>query len=91
MIVSAALGEPAATPLRIVVCRAPRGYLGLPAGKTRCVAAVKVFGEPVANAVVDTSEGAVTFLDATHLVDAFEAAPRPFAATREAQAIWSNP
>lgn len=91
VIVSAALVEPAATPLRIVVCRAARGYLGLPAGKTRCVAAVKVFGEPAPNAVVDTSEGAVTFLDVAHLIDAPDAAPRPFAAAREAQGIWSNP
>ncbi|WP_437532112.1 chemotaxis protein CheW [Sorangium sp. So ce726] len=91
VIVSPVLAEPAATPLRIVVCRAARGYLGLPAGKTRCVAAIKVFGEPAPNAVVDTSEGAVTFLDVTHLVDASDAAPRPFAATREAQGIWSNP
>ncbi|WP_437992479.1 chemotaxis protein CheW [Sorangium sp. So ce145] len=91
VIVSPVLAEPAATPLRIVVCRAARGYLGLPAGKTRCVAAVEVFGEPVPNAVVDTSEGAVTFLDVTHLVDASDAAPRPFVTTREAQGIWSNP
>ncbi|WP_437590959.1 chemotaxis protein CheW [Sorangium sp. So ce1000] len=90
VIVSAALA-PAATPLRIVVCRAARGYLGLPAAKTRCVAAVHVFGEPAPNAVVDTSEGAVTFLDVAHLLDASDGAPRPFVATRRAQAIWSNP
>ncbi|WP_441288857.1 chemotaxis protein CheW [Sorangium sp. KYC3313] len=91
VIASPVLAEPEATPLRIVVCRAARGYLGLPAGKTRCVAAVEVFGEPAPNALVDTSEGAVTFLDAIHLVDASDAAPRPFAATREAQGVWSNP
>ncbi|WP_437624276.1 chemotaxis protein CheW [Sorangium sp. So ce1151] len=83
VIVSAPLAGPAAAPLRIVVCRTPRGYLGLPAGKTRCVAAVKVFGELLPKAVVDTSEGVVTFLDVTHLLDASEAAPQQVAAPRE--------
>ena len=91
VIVSAALAGPAAAPQRIVVCRAARGYVGLPAAKTRCVAAVEVFGEPVPNAVVDTSEGVVTFLDVARLLDAPDGAPRPSVATREAQALWSTP
>ncbi len=86
VIMSAPLADPAVTPLRIVVCRTQRGYLGLPAGKTRCVAAVKVYGELVPKAVVDTSEGVVTFLDVTHLLTTSEAAPQPLLASREDRA-----
>ncbi|AUX44264.1 chemotaxis signal transduction protein [Sorangium cellulosum] len=91
VILSAPAGEPAVTPLRIVVCRTPRGYLGLPAGKTRCVAAVKVYGELVPGAVVDTSEGVVTFLDVTHLLTASGGAPRPLLASREDRAVELGP
>lgn len=90
VILSAPLAEPAAAPLRIVVCRTQRGYLGLPAGKTRCVAAVKVFGELVPKAVVDTSEGVVSFLDVTHMLDASEGAPQPSVAPRGDLAAWSG-
>ncbi|XXX78425.1 chemotaxis protein CheW [Sorangium sp. So ce134] len=82
------LAEPAAAPLRIVVCRTQRGYLGLPAGKTRCVAAVKVLGELVPKAVVDTGEGVVTFLDVSHLLDAPEGAPQPSVAPRADLDAW---
>lgn len=79
-------GSPAA-PSRIVVCRTHRGYLGLPAGKTRCVAAVKIYGELVPKAVVDTSEGVVTFLDAVHLLASSEGPAQPFfAASSRGQA-----
>ncbi|WP_437318250.1 chemotaxis protein CheW [Sorangium sp. So ce385] len=88
VIVSAPLAEPEAAPLRIVVCRTQRGYLGLPAGKTRCVAAVKVFGELAPKAVVDTSEGVVTFLDVLHLLDASEGAPQPSVAPRDDPSAW---
>ncbi|WP_437690325.1 chemotaxis protein CheW [Sorangium sp. So ce176] len=90
VIVSVPLAEPAEAPLRIVVCRTARGYLGLPAGKTRCVAAVEVFGELSPDVVVDTSEGKVTFLDVTHLLDAAGGAPQPVAAPREARAAGSG-
>ncbi|AUX29069.1 MULTISPECIES: chemotaxis protein CheW [Sorangium] len=88
VIVSAPLAEPAAAPLRIVVCRTQRGYLGLPAGKTRCVGAVQVFGELAPKAVVDTREGVVTFLDVIHLLDASEGAPQPSVAPRGDPAAW---
>lgn len=54
--------------LRIIVCRTQRGYLGFCADKTRCVASVKVYGDLVSEAVLDTSEGVVTFLDPGRLV-----------------------
>jgi hypothetical protein len=72
MILTNPAGGEAATPLRIVVCRTHRGYLGLPAGRTRCVGAVKVYGDLVPKTVVDTSEGVVTFLDSARLVEASE-------------------
>ncbi|WP_433933607.1 chemotaxis protein CheW [Sorangium cellulosum] len=90
IVIVSALAGPAAAPLRIVVCRTPRGYLGLPAGKTRCVPAVQVSGELAPGAVVDTSEGTVTFLDVTHLLDAAEGAPQPVVAQREARAAGSG-
>jgi hypothetical protein len=70
-------------PSRIVVCRTQRGYLGLPAGKTRCVGAVKIYGELVPKAVVDTSEGVVTFLDAVHLLASSEGPAQPSAASSD--------
>ncbi|WP_437677800.1 chemotaxis protein CheW [Sorangium sp. So ce131] len=86
VIVSVPLAEPTAPPRRIVVCRTQRGYLGLPAGNTRCVAAVEVYGELQPSAVVDTSEGAVTFLDVAQLLDAPDGAPRPLGAPRDGHA-----
>lgn len=68
-------------PSRIVVCRTHRGYVGLPAGKTRCVGAVKIYGELLPKAVVDTSEGVVTFLDAVHFLASSEGPAQPSAAS----------
>jgi hypothetical protein len=55
------------TPLRVIICRTPRGYLGLPAGRTRCADSIKVYGDLAPNAVIDTSEGLFTFLDPVQL------------------------
>lgn len=54
--------------LRIAICRTNRGYMGLPAGRTRCVNAVDVYGELAHRAVDDSSEGVVTFLDSAQIV-----------------------
>ena len=63
-------GREKETPHRMIICRTHRGYLGLPAGKTRCVASVKLYSELLPNTVMDTSEGVVTFLDSAALVAA---------------------
>jgi len=54
-------------PSRIIVCTTSRGYVGLPAMAAE-VGAVHLHASPTAGAVVDSSVGAITYVDPEELV-----------------------
>jgi hypothetical protein len=64
-VAGAARGE---LPRRILVCPTGRGHVGLPATSTRLVGEVELRGALASGAIVDSSVGALTFVDPEALV-----------------------
>lgn len=66
---------------RLLICTTEHGHLGLPADSTHATGAVTLHAEPVSGAVVDSSEGALTYLDpaalARALVEPVQGQPEP--------------
>lgn len=58
-----------ATPHRLIVCKTPKGFVGIPAEATRAVGTVYLAIEPISGEPVDSSEGPLTVVDPTHLVE----------------------
>ncbi len=72
----------AAQPLRIVVCRTPHGFVGLPATSARTVCEVELRGPVSAGGVVDTSAGLLTLIDPEELARRLVADAGPRSALR---------
>lgn len=58
-----------ATPHRLIVCKTKKGFVGIPAEATRAVGTVYLAIEPISGEPIDSSEGPLTVVDPTYLVE----------------------